>query len=183
MTNYSSIPSDQPASESMELTRRESSVSNGSAPHKTLVVSIGIASVALAYLLGLRAGGGTGGGVGSAEKVVLPTEAAGVTQLCEIYHDGPVSVIQTSRGEPSKQWKEVGCIRRSRGLKEGQNVAPSAAVIDVDYSQVPFGDRVPILGFGGAFTEAAALNYGSLNEQGQSAVMELLFGKEGLGYR
>ena len=179
MTNYSSIPSVQPASESMELTRRESSVSNVSAPHKTLVISVGIVSLALAYLLGLRAGGGMGG---AAEKVVLPTEAAGVTQLCEIYHDGPVSVIQTSRSEPSKQWKEVGCIRRARSLKEGDSATPSA-VINLDYSKVPFADRVPILGFGGAFTEAAALNYGSLNQQGQQAVMELLFGKEGLGYR
>lgn len=179
MTNYSSIPSDQPASESMELTRRESSVSNVSAPHKTLVISAGIALMAIAYVLGLRAGGGMGR---AAEKVVLPTEATTASQLCEIYYDGPMAVIQTSRSEPSKQWKEVGCIRRSRSLKEEDRAAPSA-VINLDFSKVPFGDRLPILGFGGAFTEAAALNYGTLNTQGQQAVMELLFGKEGLGYR
>jgi glucosylceramidase len=40
----------------------------------------------------------------------------------------------------------------------------------------------PILGFGGAFTEASALNFGRLLPAGQEAVLELLFGKTGLGY-
>lgn len=109
-------------------------------------------------------------------------------QLCEIYHSSPTSVIQTSRGEPSKQWMEVGCIHRERRLEKdtvsSESAAPApAAVIHVDFNDIPFGDRSPILGFGGAFTEAAALNYGSLSDEGKQAVMDLLFGKEGLGYR
>ena len=40
----------------------------------------------------------------------------------------------------------------------------------------------PILGFGGAFTEAAARNFHRLQPAGQETVLELLFGKTGLGY-
>ncbi|GMI44283.1 hypothetical protein TrCOL_g12668 [Triparma columacea] len=39
-----------------------------------------------------------------------------------------------------------------------------------------------ILGFGGAFTEAASLNFQTLSEGGRTRVVELLFGKGGLGY-
>jgi hypothetical protein len=176
MTNYSSIPSEESTEQPMELTRRDSSVSNlsfFSSPHKYLAI---LALITSAFFVGRYSffrGGQT--------RVVLPQSS--VTQLCEIYHSSPTSVIQTSRGEPSKQWKEVGCIYRERRLEEtSENVAPSA-VIDVSFKTVPFGDRSPILGFGGAFTEAAALNYGSLSEEGKLAVMDLLFGKEGLGYR
>jgi glucosylceramidase len=57
------------------------------------------------------------------------------------------------------------------------------ALMQVNLSQIAFpGKAVPILGFGGAFTEAAALNYQSLTETGKDTVMELLFGKSGLGY-
>lgn len=57
-----------------------------------------------------------------------------------------------------------------------------SAQIHVDFDQVSYPNRQPILGFGGAFTEASALNYMSLNSNGKKAVMELLFGKDGLGY-
>ena len=39
-----------------------------------------------------------------------------------------------------------------------------------------------IMGFGGAFTEAAAKNFFSLSGEGQEAALELLFGDSGLGY-
>ena len=39
-----------------------------------------------------------------------------------------------------------------------------------------------ILGFGGAFTESASLNFASLPPSGQSALLEALFGSTGLGY-
>ena len=79
----------------------------------------------------------------------------------------------------------MGCIHRERRLERSSldGGASPAAVIDVNFKNVPFGDRTPILGFGGAFTEAAALNYGSLSEEGKHAAMDLLFGKDGLGYR
>ena len=56
------------------------------------------------------------------------------------------------------------------------------ATVDIDFSKISHPDREPILGFGGAFTEASALNFMSLNSAGRSAVIELLFGKDGLGY-
>ena len=60
-----------------------------------------------------------------------------------------------------------------------------SATIDVDFASTPFAPsrHGAVLGFGGAFTEAAALNYNSLGEEGREAVMELLFGRSGLGYR
>jgi hypothetical protein len=181
MASYSSIPAatDESASEQpMEFSRRESSVSAGSilsSPHKYLPTFAAL--IALGIFLGRYSFFGA-----DETRVVLPE--APVTQLCEIYHSSPTSVIQTSRGEPSKQWKEVGCIHRERRLDavSFEGAAP-AAVIDVNFNDVPFGDRSPILGFGGAFTEAAALNYGSLSDDGKQAVMDLLFGKDGLGYR
>ena len=57
-----------------------------------------------------------------------------------------------------------------------------SANIQIDFSNIAHPQRQPILGFGGAFTEASALNYLSLNEDGRDALMSLLFGKDGLGY-
>ena len=58
-----------------------------------------------------------------------------------------------------------------------------SAIINVDFTSQPFRKRQPILGFGGAFTEAAALNFNSLSEDGKAVALELLFCKDGLGYR
>eukprot|EP00984_Skeletonema_dohrnii_P038337 scaffold41471_cov228-Skeletonema_dohrnii-CCMP3373.AAC.2 len=96
-------------------------------------------------------------------------------------------MIQTSFAEPSKQWSEVACVhvKNRRHLQEEdeeQQQEYGTAQINIDFDKVAFPDRPPILGFGGAFTEAAALNFNSLSQQGQDAVIELLFGKSGLGY-
>ena len=57
------------------------------------------------------------------------------------------------------------------------------AILQLDLSSPAFPNRnVTIMGFGGAFTEASALNYDSLSQEGKDAVMELLYGKQGLGY-
>lgn len=40
-----------------------------------------------------------------------------------------------------------------------------------------------IIGFGGAFTEAAALNYANLTTELQDTLMEMYFGPSGIGYR
>ena len=134
------------------------------------------------------------------------------TRLCEIYHnpketsdsDAPSSkirMIQTSLSEPSKQWSEIPCLHRtsssstnnrklhpddtsnpiSTETEDGGYSSPSA-IINVDFTKVPFKERQPILGFGGAFTEAAALNFGSLSKEGKDVALELLFGRNGLGY-
>jgi glucosylceramidase len=54
--------------------------------------------------------------------------------------------------------------------------------LGTDTTSSPYKNRSPILGFGAAFTEAASLNYQSLSETGKQALMELFFGKSGLGY-
>ena len=166
--------------ETMELTQRESTVSDKSNPLFTpQKYVLALAFITSAFFLGRYSSSPNG----DASLVILPKTS--VTQLCEVYSTSPTRVIQTSRSEPSKQWKDVGCIHREhRGLMTSSEASSyPAAVINVDFKRLPFDDRTSILGFGGAFTEAAALNYGSLSEEGQKAVMELLFGKDGLGYR
>ena len=104
-----------------------------------------------------------------------------------------VKLLQTSMQNPSQQWSSLPCYHESqrkgiwakRTTKEPQTDifgAPDAS-LQVDFSQLAFPQReTPILGFGGAFTEASSLNFHSLDEEGQEAVLELLFGKSGLGY-
>lgn len=110
--------------------------------------------------------------------------------------DSNVKVLQTSMQNPSQQWSSLPCYHESkrsgiwkslRKEDDGQPVtdnfgAPDAKLV-VNLSQHAFPQReTPILGFGGAFTEAASLNFHSLDKDGQEAVLELLFGKTGLGY-
>lgn len=119
-----------------------------------------------------------------------------------------IRMIQTSLSEPSKQWSDVSCIHRTLSSSSSSNnsrrkLHPSdtshdnnyytpeddggytnpSAIINVNFDNVAFPEREPILGFGGAFTEAAALNFGSLNKEGKNVALELLFGRDGLGYR
>lgn len=95
----------------------------------------------------------------------------------------PFRLIQTSMKEPSQLWSEKSCFPADAGAVPVLNAfgAPDA-VFRVNFSAPAFERDEPILGFGGAFTEAAALNYQSLSKTGQDVVMELLFGRSGLGY-
>jgi len=132
-------------------------------------------------------------------------------RLCEIYHNpssedslSNIHIIQTSLSEPSKQWNEVPCLIHTHNSHNNKNrkLHPSdtshsssnpessssseyypSAIINVEFTSQPFRKRQPILGFGGAFTEAAALNFNSLSDDGKAVALELLFGKDGLGYR
>mmetsp|Transcript_12085 Transcript_12085/g.33429 ORF Transcript_12085/g.33429 Transcript_12085/m.33429 type:complete len:863 (+) Transcript_12085:200-2788(+) len=108
---------------------------------------------------------------------------------------------QTSMTQPSHQWANIACFpvttaeestngdeamflrtkKPTNPLKVDNYAAPDA-ILQVNFSQLAFGDRPPIYGFGGAFTEASALNWKRLSEEGKEAVLELLFGKSGLGY-
>lgn len=123
---------------------------------------------------------------GGEVTAILPNLEQMPTRLCEIYKSGSggdnIQMIQTSFAEPSKQWSEVACVHvvNRRNLQQQQEYG--TAQIHIDLDKVAFPDRPPILGFGGAFTEAAALNLKSLSKAGQDAVIELLFGKSGLGY-
>mmetsp|Transcript_10361 Transcript_10361/g.15191 ORF Transcript_10361/g.15191 Transcript_10361/m.15191 type:complete len:863 (+) Transcript_10361:90-2678(+) len=128
----------------------------------------------------------------------LPQRSA--VRPCQVRSDGDVRVIQTSLEDPSAHMSEIPCFVYSSpwelmGTMYRDGASPIAeesasfdefskpsAEIRVDFKSSPFEKRPPILGFGGAFTEAAALNYNSLNEEGKKAAMELLFGKSGLGY-
>jgi glucosylceramidase len=110
---------------------------------------------------------------------------------CETYGSTSATIVQTSIGQPSRQWSSVPCY--STNPEHGLFGRPKKAIVDeyqvpdavlqVDFETPGQINRsVPILGFGGAFTEAAALNYESLSQTGKDVVMELLFGKSGLGY-
>lgn len=130
------------------------------------------------------------------KTATLPNLSNMPTRLCEIYHQGGggggsnIQMIQTSFAEPSKQWSEVPCVhvdnRKLSKMEEndGDDTQQKygTAEIKIDFNNIIFPNRPPILGFGGAFTEAAALNFNSLSKDGQAAVIELLFGKSGLGY-
>jgi len=103
-----------------------------------------------------------------------------------------VKLLQTSMQNPSDQWSLLPCYRdetKRTGLFSKPTSQDSASfgapdsIFQVDFSRRAFPQReTPILGFGGAFTEAASLNFHSLDKEGQEAVLELLFGKTGLGY-
>ncbi|KAL7539273.1 hypothetical protein ACHAXR_009163 [Thalassiosira sp. AJA248-18] len=195
---YQTIPSSE-GEEPMELSRDSSSSNdsdgNGSGPRK-LGHTLAMAASATLILLLAFLGGRRSSSKATSTKL-FPHDAqlneAVPNRLCEIYHDKgdttDIRIIQTSMGEPSKQWSEVACVHRQRKLhtssqqsdEDGGYARPSA-VINVDFSSVAFPDREPILGFGGAFTEAAALNFWSLNEEGRKVALELLFGRDGLGY-
>jgi len=58
----------------------------------------------------------------------------------------------------------------------------ASAVINAQFQEIAHPKREPILGFGGAFTEATALNFMTLDSSGRNAVLDLLFGETGLGY-
>ena len=127
---------------------------------------------------------------------------------CQAYPGSSfVKVLETNRGEPSNQWSELPCLIHQSTIKNGDVItvkdswdywffgnadekrkptpieyAMTSAEIKVDFAKLAHPERQPILGFGGAFTEASALNLNSLNAKGKKAAMDLLFGPEGLGY-
>ena len=121
--------------------------------------------------------------------------------ICEHYQKGtttdvtPVKRIQTSMQEPSQQWSSLPCLAvstKSRGWGPWKTTAAVPlntyaapdAILKVNFTEQPFKKKEStILGFGGAFTEAAALNYNTLTQTAKDTVMELLFGETGLGYR
>lgn len=119
----------------------------------------------------------------------------------------PPRILQTSMLEPSKPWSVKPCQLAqmpgggpSRVVSLNAFAAPDAILqvnfttattesTDSETSPTANNDNAtkinqnkPILGFGGAFTEAASLNFHRLQPAGQEAVLELLFGKTGLGY-
>jgi Glycosyl hydrolase family 30 TIM-barrel domain len=109
-------------------------------------------------------------------------------------------VIQTSMGNPSQQWSHIPCYAQPEKVRKWASSSSSSnaeddeqmvnlngygapdAILQVQLDRLAFPNRRPVIGFGSAFTEASSLNYQSLSEQGKERLMELLFGKTGLGY-
>ncbi len=126
-----------------------------------------------------------------------PPSASRNRRFCRIYGDRVkfAGILQTSIGNPSEQWSHVPCYeqpKKSNLLWASQDSDAIAADINgygapdaifrTNFRRPAFPDRQPIVGFGAAFTEAASLNYQSLSEEGKERLMELLYGKTGIGY-
>lgn len=106
-------------------------------------------------------------------------------------------ILQTSMGSPSQQWSHIPCYAQPERVRNwatsnnhnnaGSNVnlngfgAPDA-ILRTNFSHVAFPHKPPVVGFGAAFTEAASLNYQTLSAVGKERLMELFFGRTGLGY-
>ncbi|CAJ1946768.1 unnamed protein product [Cylindrotheca closterium] len=113
---------------------------------------------------------------------------------CMTYHNQKTArILQTSMGSPSQQWSRIPCYAEPEKVRKWAKspTPPDAhvneygnpdAILNISLNDASFADRKPILGFGAAFTEAASLNYQSLSEKGKETLMELYFGKSGLGY-
>ncbi|KAL3936239.1 MAG: hypothetical protein SGBAC_008397 [Bacillariaceae sp.] len=112
---------------------------------------------------------------------------------CMTYHNQKTArILQTSMGSPSQQWSRIPCYAQPAKVRMWtESPEPDAhlneygnpdAILNISLDEAPFADRPPILGFGAAFTEASSLNYQSLSEKGKETMMELYFGKSGLGY-
>jgi hypothetical protein len=99
-------------------------------------------------------------------------------------------------GDPSQQWSHIPCYAQPKksnmllwasqdsdhDIADINGYGAPDAVFKTNFSRTAFPDRQPIVGFGAAFTEAASLNYQSLSDAAKERVMELFFGKTGIGY-
>ena len=84
------------------------------------------------------------------------------------------TIYTTARSKLSTPWAESSPVSPSNHATKPSN----HATLTFDSSS----HHQSILGFGGAFTEAAALNFDALPPSGQEALIEALFGSTGLGY-
>lgn len=99
-----------------------------------------------------------------------------------------ISFIQSSI-ESSNFWDEIEChtnIKDNEHITNREEKPEAEAVIYVDWngdiSSKKLKDFDSILGFGASFTESSSFNFKSLSKDGQDMIINLLFGKEGLGY-
>jgi len=120
-----------------------------------------------------------------------------IRPFCKLYGDHLqfAGILQTSIGDPSQQWSHIPCYAQPKhnnmNLWANQDsdrvvningYGVPDAILKIDFSRHAFPERKPIVGFGAAFTEASSLNYQSLSELGKERLMELLFGKSGIGH-
>ncbi|GMH83686.1 hypothetical protein TrVE_jg3382 [Triparma verrucosa] len=85
----------------------------------------------------------------------------------------PITVVSTSLSSLSTPWS-------TQTLSNPPLCASSPQSAKLTHD--PDLEHQKILGFGGAFTEAASLNFNALSEKGREEVLRLLFSKDGLGY-
>lgn len=128
----------------------------------------------------------------------VPPSTSRNRRFCRIYGDRLkfAGVLQTSIGDPSQQWSHLPCYAQPKKnnmflwASQDSNLdaadingygAPDA-IFKTNFGRQAFPDRQPIVGFGAAFTEASSLNYQSLSDAAKERLMELLFGKTGIGY-
>jgi hypothetical protein len=130
----------------------------------------------------------------SASSTAATSSAMRYRPFCMV-HNKQVAfagILQTSMGSPSQQWSHIPCYAQPERVRLWANNnnnliningfgAPDA-ILRTNFSHVAFPQQPPIVGFGAAFTEAASLNYQSLSVEGKERLMELFFGKSGLGY-
>lgn len=111
---------------------------------------------------------------------------------CMTYHSKTTArILQTSMGSPSQQWSRIPCYAQPDKVRMWTKTSQpdvhvneygsADAILNISLSTPVFPNR-QILGFGAAFTEASALNYKSLSEAGKETLMELYYGKTGIGY-
>jgi hypothetical protein len=128
-----------------------------------------------------------------------PSNSPRVRPFCKLYGDHLrfAGVLQTSIGDPSQQWSHIPCYAQPKHnnvnfwapSKDDSNSDVNIngygvpdAIFRTDFNRYAFPERQPIIGFGAAFTEASSLNYQSLSDVGKERLMELLYGKSGIGY-
>lgn len=99
----------------------------------------------------------------SPQPCVLPTATIYETSR---NGDQPLATISTDR---------LSCLASEHVAKSGRRATASVVVDSGKWYQ-------QIIGFGGAFTEAAAMNFAQLPEEIQEEILEGYFGKSGIGY-
>jgi hypothetical protein len=116
--------------------------------------------------------------------IVLPPEEQDEVMIrpnCVSY-GRTVTVLQTAMPTPDHPWAVIPCDKAQHDkIVELNSFGLPDAILQTNLSHIVF-PHSKIKGFGGAFTEAAALNFQQLSIKGKETVMELLFGKSGLGY-
>jgi glucosylceramidase len=113
-----------------------------------------------------------------AEENVSATQYRPFCKVFSTRYSHNIRVLQTSLGEPTQKWAPQECIATTKEEIDAYGAPDAILAVRLDVQAHP--NRSPILGFGGAFTEASARNFQSLSKEGQDTVLELLFGQ--LGY-
>eukprot|EP00980_Cylindrotheca_fusiformis_P011379 scaffold2638_cov114-Cylindrotheca_fusiformis.AAC.7 len=128
----------------------------------------------------------------STDEDETPRSSLQYRPYCLTYHSKTTArILQTSMGSPSQQWSHIPCYAQPEKVQLWAKTTPPNvhinaygfpdSILNISFSTPSFPKR-QILGFGAAFTEASALNYKSLSERGKETLMELYFGKTGIGY-